>query len=987
MKQVVFGRVLALRLVLIGAVIALATAQLFGTAPPAAAQGTATIEITNIDAGSGLPAPFTRFQVTSENGTVYGPTETDLNGYVAFSVTVDPQGTSFTVEEETPPACATAPEPQTTDPLQAGDSASLNFSTQDNPGCGLGTIALYAMACPDGFSGPADDYGPWRDGCTGTNDGTGFTLTSVSTGESWNPVAGAYGIPGRAPVNGLPAGDYTFQQNGETPSAVFCLVYDTANYATSAEPSSVLPTPLTDGIGTITLSGNRVSCDVFTVPGGAPVQPAATDTPAVQPASDGATLDIHLSACPPGYLAGDTIYGDCHGNGIDGQPVQVSSDNGFAGTIATNLPETPGPGVASFTGLADGTYTVTTNVPADTTVFVYCTDANDAQIPGSFDDTTQSLTVALTSGDAITCDWYELPAATQPAQPATGTSSIEVHAALCPDGTDPNGDLYDACHANGMDGIDFSVTGPNGYADQQTTTLPAIPGPGVATFGDLVGGTFTVTQENVDPSSILVMYCSLADADDVVPFTQVDPDTISFDLPDDTGVVCDFYTVPPADQATTLQVTKYSCPVGMEADENTPLSTFQQACTTLTNDVDFTLAPLGQQGSVLTTGSAGEGTLLFEGLASGNFSLTEDIPGDFNTPFAFCGLEGGQLDPYTWIRGGDPLAIDANAGTYTCLWYNIPADAGQPSSINVTKYLCPEGTTSGYSSRCGSSPLEGATFVLDGPGQYEVDLVTGADGNAWWGELASGNYTLTEIPPSGVNVAVYVVSCEANGQDFETTYNDSNGMRVELKLPAGTDVSCNWYNIPPTTPTVTPNQPQGSITVHKFLCQGKSVNAYNWDADCTAETASIGFSLKTADGRPIAVGTTNASGILKYTNLANGAYSLDETTGDWCHAEADRVDSAGNVLVSNGGNTDVYIYNCSLKNVGTLPSTGTGPTAPSAGGASFDSDKIWQLVLAASVTLGLALAVRLQLQRAALQSSEPSVDELSGSVPGEEVAS
>jgi len=173
--------------------------------------------------------------------------------------------------------------------------------------------------------------------------------------------------------------------------------------------------------------------------------------------------------------------------------------------------------------------------------------------------------------------------------------------------------------------------------------------------------------------------------------------------------------------------------------------------------------------------------------------------------------------------------------------------------------------------------------------------------------------------------------------------------------------------------------------VHKFLCQGKSVNAYNWDVDCAAETAPIGFSLKTADGRPIAVGTTNGSGILKYTNLSNGAYSLDETTGDWCHAEGDRVDSAGNVLVANGGNTDVYIYNCSLKNVGTLPSTGTGPAAPSAGGASFGIDKIWQLVLAASVTLGLALAVRLQLQRAALQSSEQTREEMSGTVSGDEV--
>jgi hypothetical protein len=93
------------------------------------------------------------------------------------------------------------------------------------------------------------------------------------------------------------------------------------------------------------------------------------------------------------------------------------------------------------------------------------------------------------------------------------------------------------------------------------------------------------------------------------------------------------------------------------------------------------------------------------------------------------------------------------------------------------------------------------------------------------------------------------------------------------------------------------------------------------------------------------------------------------------------------VLVANGGNTDVYIYNCSLKNVGTLPSTGTGPAGPSAGGASFDTDKIWQLVLAASVTLGLAFAVRLQLQRAALQSSEQTREELSGTLPGDEVVS
>jgi len=666
---------------------------------------------------------------------------------------------------------------------------------------------------------------------------------------------------------------------------------------------------------------------------------------------------------------GDSLYDDCHGNGIGGQPVQLSSSNGFAGTIATTLPNTPGPGVASFTGLADGAYTIATAIPEGATVVSNCSDANDNEIPTSFDDTTGTLTIDLVGGDAITCDWYAVPATVQPAQ---GSAFIEVHALLCPDGTDANSGLYDICHGNGLANVTFSAAGPNSMYSQQTTTVPVSPGPGIATFGGLFAGSYTIAQLGVDPSTTIVPYCSLSDADDLVPFTQTGNGTISLDLPAETGVVCDFYAIPPADAVTTLQVTKYSCPIGMPADENTPLATFQQACATLTNDVDFTLAPLGQQGVTLTTGSAGEGTVLFEALPSGNFSLTEDIPGDFNTPYAFCGLEGGQLSPYTWIRGGQPLAIDASAGNYACLWFNIPAETGQPSSISVTKYLCPEGTTGSYRAQCGSSPLQGATFTLDGPGSYASQLVTGADGAAWWGELSSGSYRLTEIPPAGVNVAVYVVSCEANGQDFEFTYSDRNGMRVLLDLPAATDVTCNWYNIPPATTTVTPGQGQGSVTVHKFLCQGKSVNAYNWDADCTPETTPIGFSLKTSDDRPIAVGATNASGILKFTGLANGAYHLDETTGDWCHAEADRVDSAGNVLVANGGNTDVYIYNCSVKQVGALPSTGTGANAQGSG-STFDGDKVWQLLLAAGITLAIAFAVRHRLQRAALHTT-PLVD-------------
>lgn len=960
MRLVASQRTRALRLLIV-AVAILATVPVFATAPPASAQGTATIEITNIDAGTGLPAPFTRFQVTSENGTVYGPMETDLNGYVAFAVTVDPQGTSFTVIEETPSACAVAPEPQSTGPVLAGEWVSLTFTTQDNPGCGLGTIALYAMACPEGFTGPADDYGPWRDACTGTNDGTVLTVTSVATGQTWNPIAGGYGIPGRAPVVGLPVGDYTIQQGGETPAAVFCLIYDTNNYATSPEPSSVVPVSLSGGIGTVSLTGNRVTCDMFTVPGGAPeVLPTAE---VIEPAA-GATLDVHLAECPAGYVPTESIYDDCHGNGLTGIPVQLSSSNGFAATTSTMLAEDLGVGTARFTDLGEGTYVIGASLPDNVTFLTYCSDQEFVEIPSSFDEVNRTLTLDLFPGQVVTCDWFVIPSGVEPAE---GTSFLEMHALQCPAGTDPSGALYDLCHGDGAAGITYTVTGPDGYAGQATTTIPVSPGPGIATFGQLSDGQYTITQQGISPLDALVVYCSLDDDDIVVPTTVVDTGVVVLDLPADTGVVCDWYTVPPSAASTTLQVTNYLCSYALVADETTPLTAFQEACTPNSGTTQFTLTPDGADPVTRTTGTAGVGAVLFEALPSNSYRLTSSIPGHDVTSYAFCGLENGTLQ----LSGVQEAAfwIDAAAGPYLCQWFNVPVNSsGISDTLTVTNYLCPPGTTGNYASRCSATPLAGATYELARGGWKELNGVTAANGLVAFEQLVPGSYRLTNLPPSGVHVSVYVVACEAGGQSFEFTYNDRQSMSIELDLPGNVDVDCAWYSIPPGTPDVTPGQKTGSIVVHAFLCQGKSIAQYRWETDCTVETAPVGFSLATEAGSPIAVGTTNSEGILTFTNLADGAYRLDETSGNWCHAEADLVDSAGNLLIRNAGENHVYIYNCSLQNVQNLPSTGTGQTNPVVR-ASFGEDNLWQLLFAAIATLGIALVVRYGLHQAVAQSA------------------
>ncbi len=532
--------------------------------------------------------------------------------------------------------------------------------------------------------------------------------------------------------------------------------------------------------------------------------------------------------------------------------------------------------------------------------------------------------------------------------------------------------LFDACHGDGIGGITVQVRTPGGFAGEGQTVVPQVPGPGVIEFTGLSAGNYAV-EAHFAPvvdltNATTIVYCAMAESDEAVPVNVQDNAIAFVDLTVDTGIVCDWYVVPLVNAYTTLQVTSYRCVFNMIADEATTREEFLNACVPSTGATQFTLTPDGAESVTLTTGSAGVGTVLFESLPPNSYGLVSSIPGDFNDAYIFCGVEGGDL-PYAGHNSAR-LDIDASQPSYFCQWFNVPYNAsGYADTLSVMNYLCPPGTTSNYAERCGNAPLAGASLVVDRNGWDQLSAITNAQGYATFERLLPGAYTVSNLPPAGTNVAVYVVFCEAGGESFDFTYQDQQQMSVVLELPGGVDVDCAWYNVPPGVPTVSPGQHSGSIAVHKFLCQGKSISQYNWERDCVTERAPAGFSLATADGRPIAVGTTNSNGQLTFTNLVNGAYNLDETTGDWCHAEADRVDSAGNVLVQNGGQNNVYIYNCSLQNVDNLPSTGTGETSTTVH-VPFDDDKAWELLFAAIATLGIALVVRHGLYQAAVQHAE-----------------
>lgn len=792
-------------------------------ATPARAAGTATITIKSVEADGTTPLPFARFQVTGSDGTDYGKLESvPGSGQAVFTVNTG-DNVTYTVTEETPPACGVAEAPKTVDKLNDGDNKTVTFKTTFDPNCTLGSLSVYSYACPANIDGSSTNYADYQAACTSTLDGETFNVAAASGSSGpWSIVTGAWGISGRAPLIGLAAGTYDVSDSANANPIVFC-----AKYALDPSKQTIVPQahpaqPVKGVVG-LSIDADRISCDFFTLA-----------------ASNG------------------------NGNGADnGNSSGNSSGNGAnSGNSSGN---------SSGNGNGGG------NV-----------------------------------------------------SPAAGTASIEVHLSACPAGYTGQ-DFYNDCHGNGLAGHTISIAGPNGFSDSAQTTTPNTPGPGVAKFTGLVAGKYFVAEDIPGDTDTYYVYCSKAENEDQVPFTYNDKQGEGFDITLTQGlhVVCDFSIVPNLQfTPATLTVIKYACPAAYNTAGKT-YNDFKADCADTVNGVNFSLSVQGGgKPTTATSGDAGAGKVVFDKLSPATYSLTEDARAGYQTPRVYCSInDGGWANKTLDGNQAASFTIDGSGQNIVCRWFNIPVQPPAANgSLTINKWQCPPGLTSGYYDNCFGDAVSGVTFNIAGPSSYSDSGNTNGKGKVVFDKLAAGSYTVTEIPPDSPHTAVYVVVCTQNGNAFNKSYDDSTGLRINFKLPAGANVVCDWYNVPPAP------APKGSITIVKELCQGKQNNAYNWSKDCVSYGAGAGFAL-TSQGGGSWSGATDANGKLVFSGLADGTYSLNETTGSWCHAEADNVDASGNLLVANAKNTTVYIYNCTKKSVTVLPSTGVNP-AMTAGATS-----------------------------------------------------
>jgi hypothetical protein len=113
------------------------------------------------------------------------------------------------------------------------------------------------------------------------------------------------------------------------------------------------------------------------------------------------------------------------------------------------------------------------------------------------------------------------------------------------------------------------------------------------------------------------------------------------------------------------------------------------------------------------------------------------------------------------------------------------------------------------------------------------------------------------------------------------------------------------------TPEVTDTT--GSIIVLSHLCPIASPPAdYDWYGECTAQQSGIRFRLlridtETRDGLTT---STDETGRAQFMSLQPGTYELTQAEGDWCFAQSDNVDANGDLIVTAGNRTTVWVFTC-----------------------------------------------------------------------------
>jgi hypothetical protein len=583
------------------------------------------------------------------------------------------------------------------------------------------------------------------------------------------------------------------------------------------------------------------------------------------------------------------------------------------------------------------------------------------------------IDTTLNDLDILDCSWFNIP--------ESESGRLSVYKYVCPEDAEIDyyalsaDELGERCAPYAGDEVAFDLYDAASGETQTrfTDPDPSNGGPAGARWDQLPVGLVTVTEHAWDGYGKPRVFCGVATEGGVEHSeASVDGWTANVTIEADLTVLCYWYNIPKADHGE-VWITKYVCPEDGGFDYYAAdVETLPDRCEIYTgSDIGFDFSSHATGSTTTRYGDpAFEGSIWWDKVPVGLTTVTEHAQEGYGRPVVSCGYSiGSSYDPFPVEVDGRSVDFEVRSYVETeqsvaCSWFNIPTD--EYGSVTVVKYACPD--IAGYEpagvewyQRTCPEPAEGVTFKLDGessgnPGEQETD----ADGVVTWDEREADHYYLYEDAPAGYGRPV--VFCDAyypldeqppDWDEFDpssTPDADPFDYRVEFGLSEGQSILCYWFNVPDDGYDAEP----GTLTIVKYWCDGDYVS----DLSCGLYGGGQEFTLTPKGGGQAIALTTGPNGTASVA-LPAGQWELDEVGAEWCLAESDGANAAGYLVVRDGYETVVTVYNCGDGGpVGTplptkLPDTGSGDAAdgPKTAGPTGPTEILGFLLAAAVLVL------------------------------------
>jgi hypothetical protein len=252
------------------------------------------------------------------------------------------------------------------------------------------------------------------------------------------------------------------------------------------------------------------------------------------------------------------------------------------------------------------------------------------------------------------------------------------------------------------------------------------------------------------------------------------------------------------------------------------------------------------------------------------------------------GKDKGKQQP---IDASDPYTVDV-----TCLF-----DAAADQSTCTFTGIAPE---SGKKINLLSLPEAAVCAdVVGGTADHvQVDPKTSVTGYQSHGAAASFTLILAgKVSASGTTTYWFKVG----GNIFP-------GQGAGLACAAALEESPESPTPDASTPAAD-NPSTGKLVVTTYQCAQVPADpqTFDWFGSCE-QGGAYHFALDEAGAGAAShyVVNTPADGITEFGELAPGLYHLELSGEKWCHAESDAVNSEGNLNITAGENTQVWIFVC-----------------------------------------------------------------------------